>query len=138
MASKAKDRGGDRFSKVVEKLFSEEAQRVILALSFLIVILLASGFIYSLASTNPISMAFLSGGRIRIFFWRPSIQTHVETLVIFLYYLLGALGLWLYVSATARPGNPRTAKYMLFFSAIFILIAGVGLYNAYVAKNTPP
>ncbi len=137
MSSKTRPTG-DTVSRILERLLSEEVQRILLAISFIIVILLASGFVYSLTTSNPISIAFLGGGRIRVFFWRLSIQTHAETLVIFLYYLLGALGLWLYISATARPGNPRTVKYMLFFSALFILISGLGLYNAYVAKNTPP
>ena len=59
-------------------------------------------------------------------------------MIILLYYLMGFGGLWLYVNAATRSGDPRTTKYMLFFSFILILLAGLGLYSAFIAKFTGP
>jgi len=52
--------------------------------------------------------------------------------------LMGFGGLWLYVNAATRSGDPRTTKYMLFFSFLLILLAGLGLYFAFTAKFTRP
>jgi len=44
----------------------------------------------------------------------------------------------LYLNATTRPYNPRSTKYMLFFSFLLILLAAIGIYTAYMAKFTSP
>jgi len=128
-------RGLERF---VEMLTSETAQKAVVAIMVFVILLFLSGTVYSLTTSNPISLAFLPGGSIRVFFWSMSAQTHAETMVVFLYYLLGAGGLWLYLSAVTRPFNPRSTRYMLFFSFLLLLLAGIGLYSAYVAKYIRP
>jgi len=127
-----------RFQRLVEALRSESANRVFLAILILAVIFLLSGSIYSLTAENPIPLIFLPGGSIRVFLWSLTAQTHAETMVIFLYYLMGIGGLWLYANVVSKPTDPRTAKYMLFFSFLLILLASLGLYNAYTAKFMRP
>ena len=70
----------------------------------------------------------------RIFVWNMLMQTHAETIVIFIYYAIGFVGLLLYVRAVSRPSDPRTTKYMLFFSFLLLLLASLGLYNGFIEK----
>jgi len=104
----------------------------------LIVIMFLSGFTYVIVTENPIPIAFLQTGAVRVFLWSINAQSHAETIVIALYYLMGAGGVLLYLNAIYRPHNPRTAKYMLFFSFLLILLAGIGIYSGYVSKFTSP
>lgn len=129
-------RGG--LARAVELLTSEGAQKAVIVLMVFALLLFMSGTIYSLTTSRPISIAFLPGGSIRVFFWSINAQTHAETMVIFLYYLLGAGGLWLYLNAATKPFNPRSTRYMLFFSFLLLLLSSLGLYNAYVAKFITP
>ncbi|MCS7126014.1 MAG: hypothetical protein NZ929_03795 [Aigarchaeota archaeon] len=102
------------------------------------IIFLLSGLIYSLTTEEPIPIAFLPTGSIRVFLWSINAQSHAETIVIALYYLMGGGGVLLYVNAITKLRNPRTTKYMLFFSFLLILLAGIGIYSAYISKFTPP
>ena len=137
---RGKTKGKKKWSpeSIWETLTSETARNTVLVLVLLAILILLSGIVYSLTSENAISIAFLRGGAIRVFLWTLNAQTHAETLVIFIYYLLGIAGLWLYINATTRPFNPKNTKYMLFFSFILLLLAGLGLYNAFVSKFQPP
>ncbi|MCL7403257.1 MAG: hypothetical protein LZ172_02775 [Thaumarchaeota archaeon] len=119
-------------------LKSETALTLLSIVLMFFVIVFMSGVTYILTTENPIPIAFLRGGAIRVFLWSINAQSHAETIVVALYYLMGAGGVWLYLNATTRPYNPRTTKYMLFFSFLLILLAGIGIYTAYLAKFTPP
>jgi len=119
-------------------LTSESFQKAVIVALVFAILLLLSGVTYSFTARNPVSIVFLPGGGIRVFLWSMSAQTHAETMVILLYYMLGAGGLWLYVNAATKPFNPRSTKYMLFFSFLLLLLSGLGLYNAYVAKYISP
>jgi hypothetical protein len=99
---------------------------------------LLSGAIYSMATDRPISIAFLQGGGMRVFLWDMRWQTHAETIVVFIYYALGAGGLLLYARAVSRPSDPRTTKYMLFFSFLLVLLSFLGIYSGYLEKFTSP
>ena len=112
--------------------------KVIIAAIIVAILVFVSGSIYSLTAGDVLGLIFLRGGGIRVFIWTINRQTHAETMIIFLYYLMGFGGLWLYVNAATRSGDPRTTKYMLFFSFLLMLFAGLGLYSAFVAKFTGP
>lgn len=131
-------KGHGKVEMLLEALTSEGFQKAVIVVLVFIILLLLSGIIYSFTARNPISIAFLQGGGIRVFLWSMSAQTHVETMVILLYYMLGVGGLWLYVNAATKSFNPRSTKYMLFFSFLLLLLSGLGLYNAYVAKYISP
>lgn len=117
---------------------SETALTVLSIVLILLVIVFMSGFTYIIVTENPIPIAFLQTGVIRVFLWSINAQSHAETIVVALYYLMGAGGILLYLNATYRPYSPRTMKYMLFFSFLLILLAGIGIYTAYISKFTPP
>lgn len=120
-------------------LFKSETTLAALSISLmLIAIIFMSGLAYVLTTERPIPIAFLEGGTIRVFLWSINAQSHAETIVIALYYLMGAGGIWLYLNAVSRPHDPRTTKYMLFFSFILILLAGIGVYSAYMSKFASP
>lgn len=123
---------------LIKTLKSESAVNVILLLLVVAIVLMMSGVVYSFTAENAISIAFLPGGAVRVFLWSLSAQSHAETLVIAIYYLMGVGGVWLYLNAVSKPFNPRNTKYMLFFSFLLLLLAGIGLYNAYVAKFQRP
>ena len=74
----------------------------------------------------------------RIFLWSLNMQSHAETIVVFVYYALGVGGLLLYARAVSRPSDPRTTKYMLFFSFLLLLLSAIGIYNGYVEKFIRP
>ena len=102
-----------RFRKrVIEFLRSEMMAKVIMVAIILAILIFISGSIYSLTASNVLGLIFLRGGGIRVFFWSINAQTHAETMIIFLYYLMGFGGLLLYINATTRSGDPRTTKYM--------------------------
>jgi len=124
--------------KVADLVKSETMNKVIIAAIIVAILVFVSGSIYSLTAGDVLGLIFLRGGGIRVFIWTINRQTHAETMIIFLYYLMGFGGLWLYVNAATRSGDPRTTKYMLFFSFLLMLFAGLGLYSAFVAKFTGP
>jgi len=124
--------------KVADLVKSETMNKAIIAAIIVALLVFVSGSIYSLTAGDVLGLIFLRGGGIRVFIWTINRQTHAETMIIFLYYLMGFGGLWLYVNAATRSGDPRTAKYMLFFSFLLMLFAGLGLYSAFVAKFTGP
>ncbi|RLG01595.1 MAG: hypothetical protein DRN49_00905 [Thaumarchaeota archaeon] len=124
--------------KVTDFLRSETMNKAIIAVVIIVILVFVSGSIYSLTAGDVLGLIFLRGGGIRVFIWTINRQTHAETMIIFLYYLMGFGGLWLYVNAATRSGDPRTTKYMLFFSFLLMLFAGLGLYSAFVAKFTGP
>jgi len=124
--------------KIADFLRSETMNKAVIVVIVLAILIFVSGSVYSLTARNVLGLIFLRGGGIRVFIWTINAQTHAETMIIFLYYLMGFGGLWLYVNATTRSGDPRTTKYMLFFSFLLILFAGLGLYSAFVAKFTGP
>ena len=124
--------------KVADLVKSETMNKAIIAAIIVAILVFVSGSIYSLTAGDVLGLIFLRGGGIRVFIWTINRQTHAETMIIFLYYLMGFGGLWLYVNAASRSGDPRTTKYMLFFSFLLILFAGLGLYSAFVAKFTRP
>jgi len=117
---------------------SEVFGRIAVAALIILVIACLSGFVYSLATQNPISMVYLRGGGVRIFVWDPRFQTHAETIVVFIYYALGAAGLLLYARAVSRPAYPRGTKYMLFFSFLLLLFSILGIYSGLIEKFTAP
>ncbi len=117
---------------------SETALTILSIALMLILIVFMSGLTYVLTTENPIPIAFLQGGTIRVFLWSINAQSHAETIVIALYYLMGAGGVWLYLNAVSKPYNPRAVKYMLFFSFLLLLLAGIGVYSAYTAKFASP
>ncbi len=119
-------------------LRSETALTILSITLMLILIIFMSGLTYVLTTENPIPIAFLQSGAIRVFLWSINAQSHAETIVIALYYLMGAGGIWLYLNAVTKPYNPRTIKYMLFFSFLLLLLAGIGVYSAYTAKFASP
>lgn len=119
-------------------LRSETALTILSIVLMLLVIVFVSGFTYIITTENPIPVAFLQTGAIRVFLWSINAQSHVETIVVALYYLMGAGGVLLYLNATSRPYNPRTTRYMLFFSFLLILLAGIGIYTAYISKFASP
>ena len=125
-------------NKLVRGIRSETAERIVIILLIIAVIAFLSGAVYSFSTNRPISMIFLPGGGMRIFVWDLNMQTHAETLVVFIYYALGAGGLFLYARAVSRPSDPRTTKYMLFFSFLLILLAALGIYSGYLEKFTRP
>lgn len=119
--------------------FKSETTMTIISIGLvLLVIMFLSGFTYIITTENPIPIAFLQTGAIRVFLWSINAQSHAETIVVALYYLMGAGGVLLYLNAIYRPYSPRTTKYMLFFSFLLILLAGIGIYSAYVSKFTSP
>jgi len=124
--------------KVADFVKSETMNKTIIAAIIVAILVFVSGSIYSLTAGDVLGLIFLRGGGIRVFIWTINRQTHAETMIIFLYYLMGFGGLWLYVNAATRSGDPRTTKYMLFFSFLLMLFAGLGLYSAFVAKFTGP
>lgn len=124
--------------RVADFLRSETMNKAVIAVIVLAILIFVSGAIYSMTAGDVLGLIFLRGGGVRVFIWTINRQTHAETMIIFLYYLMGFGGLWLYVNATARSGDPRTTKYMLFFSFLLMLFAGLGLYSAFVAKFTGP
>ncbi|MCD6126619.1 MAG: hypothetical protein J7J19_06460 [Thaumarchaeota archaeon] len=124
--------------KVADLVRSETMNKAIIAAIIVAILVFVSGSIYSLTAGDVLGLIFLRGGGIRVFIWTINRQTHAETMIIFLYYLMGFGGLWLYVNAATRSGDPRTTKYMLFFSFLLMLFAGLGLYSAFVAKFTGP
>jgi len=124
--------------KVADIVKSETMNKAIIAAIIVAILVFVSGSIYSLTAGDVLGLIFLRGGGIRVFIWTINRQTHAETMIIFLYYLMGFGGLWLYVNAATRSGDPRTTKYMLFFSFLLMLFAGLGLYSAFVAKFTGP
>ena len=124
--------------KVADLVRSETMNKAIIAAIIVAILIFVSGSIYSLTAGDVLGLIFLRGGGIRVFIWTINRQTHAETMIIFLYYLMGFGGLWLYVNAATRSGDPRTTKYMLFFSFLLMLFAGLGLYSAFVAKFTGP
>ncbi|MCF8884778.1 MAG: hypothetical protein QXK95_04730 [Nitrososphaerota archaeon] len=127
--------------KLVKKLSFLKSETTLSAISWItvfVVIVFMSGFIYIITTENPIPIIFLQTGAIRVFLWSINMQTHAETIVVMLYYLMGAGGVLLYMTAITRTYNPRTLKYMLFFSFLLILLASLGLYSAYTSKFTPP
>ena len=124
--------------KVADFVKSETMNKAIIAAIIVAILVFVSGSIYSLTAGDVLGLIFLRGGGIRVFIWTINRQTHAETMIIFLYYLMGFGGLWLYVNAATRSGDPRTTKYMLFFSFLLMLFAGLGLYSAFVAKFTGP
>jgi len=124
--------------KVADLVKSETMNKAIIAAIIVAILVFVSGSIYSLTAGDVLGLIFLRGGGVRVFIWTINRQTHAETMIIFLYYLMGFGGLWLYVNAASRSGDPRTTKYMLFFSFLLILFAGLGLYSAFVAKFTRP
>ena len=124
--------------KVADLVKSETMNKAIIAAIIVAILVFVSGSIYSLTAGDVLGLIFLRGGGIRVFIWTINRQTHAETMIIFLYYLMGFGGLWLYVNAATRSGDPRTTKYMLFFSFLLTLFAGLGLYSAFVAKFTGP
>lgn len=119
-------------------LKSESTLTMFSIVLMLVIIVLMSGVTYILTTENPIPIAFLQGGTIRVFLWSINAQSHAETIVVAIYYLMGGGGVWLYLNATTRPYNPRSTKYMLFFSFLLILLAAIGIYTAYMAKFTSP
>ena len=124
--------------KVADLVKSETMNKAIIAAIIVAILVFVSGSIYSLTAGDVLGLIFLRGGGVRVFIWTINRQTHAETMIIFLYYLMGFGGLWLYVNAASRSGDPRTTKYMLFFSFLLMLFAGLGLYSAFVAKFTGP
>ena len=124
--------------KVADLVRSETMNKAVIAAIIVAILVFVSGSIYSLTAGDVLGLIFLRGGGIRVFIWTINRQTHAETMIIFLYYLMGFGGLWLYVNAATRSGDPRTTKYMLFFSFLLMLFAGLGLYSAFVAKFTGP
>jgi len=124
--------------KISDFMRSETVNKAIIVAIILAILVIVSGSIYSITAENVLGLIFLRGGGVRVFIWTINAQTHAETMIIFLYYLMGFGGLWLYVNAATRSGDPRTTKYMLFFSFILVLLAGLGLYSAFIAKFTGP
>ena len=124
--------------KVIRGLKSETFEKIEIVVLMILAIAFVSGVTYSISTNRPISIIFLRGGSMRIFVWNMLMQTHAETIVIFLYYGLGVAALLLYTRAISRPSDPRTTKYMLFFSFLLLLLASVGLYNAFVQKFITP
>lgn len=125
-------------SRLVDALKSETADKAVTAILIILVIAFFSGFTYSLATNRPLSIIYLRGGGMRIFLWDVRMQTHAETIVVFFYYALAAFGLFLYARAVSRPSDPRTTKYMLFFSFLALLLAFLGIYNGLIEKFTQP
>ncbi len=124
--------------KLIAGIKSETAEKIVISVIIIMVIAFLSGAVYSFSTNRPISIIFLQDGTMRVFLWNLSMQTHAETIVIFVYYALGAGGLLLYARAVSRPTDPRTTKYMLFFSFILILLAALGIYNGYLEKFIRP
>jgi len=124
--------------KLIKTLRSETAEKLFLAVLMIFAVAFFSGGTYSMATNNPISVIYLQGGVMRIFVWNMLMQTHAETIVVFIYYAMGFIGLLLYVRAVSRPSDPRTTKYMLFFSFLLLLLASLGLYNGFVEKLITP
>ena len=127
--------------KISDFMRSESVNKAIVVAIILAILVSISGSIYSITTRNVPGLIFLRGGGIRVFSkpsWDLVQQTHAEVMIISLYYLMGFGGLWLYMNAAARSGDPRTMKYMPFFSFLLTLFAGLGLYFAFVAKYTPP
>ena len=114
---------------------SEAAERAAVAVLLILVMAFASGATYSIATNRPVSIVFLPGGGMMIFLRSMNMQTHAETIVVFVYYALGVGGLLLYARAVSRPSDPRTTKYMLFFSVLLVLLSALGLYNGYIEKH---
>jgi len=133
--SSSRRKGAD---KVVDFLKSETSQKIAVAVLIILSIAFFSGFIYSLSTTRPLSMVYLRGGGIRIFIWDVRMQTHAETIVVFFYYALGVAGLLLYARAVSRPADPRSTKYMLFFSFLLLLLSALGIYNGLIEKFVTP
>jgi len=124
--------------KLVDSIRSESAEKVVIALVIVVVIAFFSGVVYSFSTNQPISIIFLRDGSMRVFLWYLGRQTHAETIVVFVYYALGVGGMLLYARAVSRPSDPRTAKYMLFFSFLLVLLAALGLYSGYLEKFIRP
>ncbi|MEM1976996.1 MAG: hypothetical protein QXX29_03765 [Nitrososphaerota archaeon] len=124
--------------KLIARLRSETTSAIIVAIILALTIAFLSGAVYSLATDRPISIIFLRDGSMRVFLWDMRWQTHAETIVIFIYYALGAGGLLLYARAILRPSDPRTTKYMLFFSFLLLLLSFLGMYSGYLEKFASP
>ena len=114
---------------------SEAAEKAVIAIILILALAFASGATYSIATNRPVSIVFLPGGGMMIFLRSMNMQTHAETIVVFVYYALGVSGLLLYARAVSRPADPRTTKYMLFFSFLLVLLSALGLYNGYIEKH---
>jgi len=134
MSSSRRSRSG----KVIEFLRSETFEKIAVAVLIILAIACFSGFVYSLSTNRPLSMVYLRGGGVRIFIWDVRLQTHAETIVVFFYYALGVAGLLLYARAVSRPADPRSTKYMLFFSFLLLLLSVLGIYNGLIEKFVAP
>jgi len=137
-ASRMSSRRRSFSERLASQLRSEKASTIAIAILIVLTMALLSGAIYSMATDRPISIAFLQGGGMRVFLWDMRWQTHAETIVVFIYYALGAGGLLLYARAVSRPSDPRTTKYMLFFSFLLVLLSFLGIYSGYLEKFTSP
>jgi drug/metabolite transporter (DMT)-like permease len=124
--------------RLASRLKSETADTIIVAIVLVLTMAFLSGAVYSLATDRPISVAFLRDGSMRVFLWDTRWQTHAETMVVFIYYALGAGGLLLYARAVSRPSDPRTTKYVLFFSFLLLLLSFLGIYSGYLEKFASP
>jgi hypothetical protein len=124
--------------RLASQLRSETASTITIAILIVLIMAFLSGAIYSLATDRPISIAFLRDGSMRVFLWDMRWQTHAETMVVFIYYALGAGGLLLYARAISRPSDPRTTRYMLFFSFLLVLLSFLGIYAGYIDKFVSP
>lgn len=124
--------------KLASRIRSETASTIAVIIILIMIMSFLSGATYSLTTDRPISIIFLRDGSMRVFLWDMRWQTHAETIVIFIYYALGVGGLLLYARAISRPADPRTTKYMLFFSFLLLLLAFLGIYNGYLEKFTSP
>ncbi len=124
--------------KLASRIRSEAASTIAVIIILIMIMSFLSGATYSLTTDRPISIIFLRDGSMRVFLWDMRWQTHAETIVVFIYYALGVGGLLLYARAISRPADPRTTKYMLFFSFLLLLLAFLGIYNGYLEKFTSP
>jgi hypothetical protein len=124
--------------RLASRLKSETADTIVVAIVLVLTMAFLSGAVYSLTTDHPISVAFLQDGSMRVFLWDMRWQTHAETIVVFIYYALGAGGLLLYARAVSRPSDPRTTKYTLFFSFLLLLLSFLGIYSGYLEKFASP
>lgn len=124
--------------KLIARLRSETTSTIVITIILVLAIALLSGAVYSLATDRPISIIFLQDGSMRVFLWDMRWQTHAETIVVFIYYALGVGGLLLYARAVLKPSDPRTTKYMLFFSFLLLLLSFLGIYGGYLEKFARP
>jgi len=135
MSSKKIEEGYLRFIDSLSKLASSKPVRQAIIVAVVVaVILIVSGLSYGITARQAIAIAVI-GGIVRVFFPDMRTQTHAEMFVTSTYYLLGFVGLMLYILAVRRHGSQRSIKYMLVFSTVLILFSAIGILAGFMAKT---